>query len=185
VASASASTGDAEFRERLRRYEERMHPNYSLRFDGAKLTLQENGRPIKSWPAVSGRPGTQGQQHQIWMGHGPLPHGDYAISVDEIQQIENWEDVIGRLDFAGITNWRGGRPSWGNYRAWLTPKPGTQTYGRGGFAIHGGSDPGSAGCIDLTDEMDEFVDMMRALGHNQVDVMVDYGPDGAPNHRGR
>ena len=182
MADTNSPTADAEFREQLRRYEERMHPQYALRFDGAKLTLQENGRPIMNWPAVSGRPGLQDQQHQLRRDHGPLPRGEYAIRVGAIQEIQDWEDLAGRL---GIPNWRGGRPSWGNYRAWLTPKPETQTYGRGGFAIHGGSSPGSAGCIDLTDSMDDFADLMRALGQDQVDVMVDYGPDGAPNHRAR
>ena len=52
-----------------------------------------------------------------------------------------------------------------------------------GFAIHGGSSGGWAGCIDLTDRMDEIVDLMRAIGQNQIDVTVDYGPDGDPNHR--
>lgn len=179
---ADSNAADADLRERLRRYERRMHPHYSLGFDGSKLTLRENGNPITSWPAVSGRPGLQGQQHQLWPDHGPLPKGAYEINVDEIQQIGDLEDAVGRL---GLPNWQGGRPSWGNYRAWLTPKPRTQTYGRGGFAIHGGSEPGSAGCIDLTDTMDEFVDLMRALGQTQVDVSVEYGPDGAPNHRPR
>jgi hypothetical protein len=182
MADANSIDEDGEIHERLRRYEQRMHPQYGLRFDGAKLTLQENGRPIASWPAVSGRPGLQGQQHQIWQDHGPLPSGKYGISVDQIQEISDGEDLIGRI---GIPNWRGGRPSWGNYRAWLTPKSETQTFGRGGFAIHGGSSPGSAGCIDLTDHMDEFVELMRALGQSQVEVAVDYGPDGAPNHRPR
>jgi hypothetical protein len=49
---------DEEFRGRLRRYEEQMHPRYDLRFDGSELMLQENGHPIMTWPAVSGRPGT-------------------------------------------------------------------------------------------------------------------------------
>jgi len=180
MADTNSPGADLEFRERLRRYEERMHPQYALQFDGAKLALKENGKSIASWPAVSGRPGLQGQQHQLWRDHGPLPSGRYGINADEIQEISDWEDFKGRI---GIPNWRGGRPSWGNYRAWLTPKLDTRTCGRGGFAIHGGSSPGSAGCIDLTDRMDEFVELMRALGQDQVDVVVDYGADGAPNHR--
>ena len=171
---------DIDLHKQLRRYEDRMHPQYALRFDGGKLALQENGKEIASWPAVSGRPGLQGQQHQLWRDHGPLPSGKYEIGVDQIQQITNWEDAKGRV---GIPNWSGGRPSWGDYRAWLTPKAGTRTYGRGGFAIRGGSSPGSAGCIDLTDKMNEFVDLMRAIGQDQVDVTVDYGPDGDANHR--
>lgn len=89
MADRNDPRASGEFQERLRRYEARMHPQYSLPFDGSKLTLRENGNPIMNWPAVSGRPGLQGQQHQIWMDHGPLPQGDYAISVDGIQEIEH------------------------------------------------------------------------------------------------
>jgi hypothetical protein len=55
-----------------------MHPSYSLQFDGNELTLQENGNPIMSWPAVSGRPGTQGPEHQSYRDHGPLPQGQLS-----------------------------------------------------------------------------------------------------------
>jgi hypothetical protein len=41
----------------------------------------------------------------------------------------------------------------------------------------------AASCIDLTDKMDEFVDLVRAIGQNRVDVTVDYGRGGTPNHR--
>jgi hypothetical protein len=68
-------------------------------------------------------------------------------------------------------------------RFWLTPKAGTEAFGRDGFSIHGGTAPGSAGCIDLTDEMDEFADLMQAIGQNDVAVEVDYGWLGSPNHR--
>src|SRR5689334_25069337 len=70
---ADTNDGKAEFQERLRRYEERMHPQYSLQFDGAKLSLQENGKPIMSWRAVSGRPGTQGPEYQSYRDHVPMP----------------------------------------------------------------------------------------------------------------
>ena len=54
----------------------------------------------------------------------------------------------------------------------------TETYGRGGFLLHGGSNPGSAGCVDLTIEIDHFVRDLRAqLGSNtkcQIHLIVDY-----------
>lgn len=49
----------------------------------------------------------------------------------------------------------------------------------------GGLLPGSAGCIDLTSEMDDFADLMQALGQDEIDVRVDYGWQGSPNHRRR
>ncbi len=89
MADASNSKADVDFRERLRRYEERMHPNYALQFDGSKLTLQENGEPIMSWPAVSGRPGTQGPEYQSYRDHGPAPQGSYRAKVSEMQRHED------------------------------------------------------------------------------------------------
>jgi hypothetical protein len=52
----------------------------SLRLDGHELTVRENGREMVSWPAVSGRPGLQGQQYQLWRDHGPLPRSWQASS---------------------------------------------------------------------------------------------------------
>jgi hypothetical protein len=182
---AETRGAEAELRDRLRRYENRMHPHYALAFDGAKLTLQENGEPVMSWPAVSGRPGTQGPEHQSYRDHGPLPQGDYRATVSELQRYEDndtWDRIKNNL---GGGPWRGGKSSWGNYRLWLAPDANTQTFGRDGFSIHGGSTPGSAGCIDLTSEMDDFADMMQALGQDEVSVRVDYGWEGSPNHRRR
>lgn len=78
-----------------------------------------------------------------------------------------------------------GNAGLGQFRFWLRPKADTQTFGRGNFAIHGGMSPGSAGCIDLTSEMDDFADLMQALGQDEMDVQVDYGWQGSPNHRRR
>ncbi len=38
---------------------------------------------------------------------------------------------------------------WGRWRIRLHPKRGTKSYGRDNFFLHGGSKPGSAGCIDF------------------------------------
>lgn len=180
-----AHIADPELRERLRRYEDRMHPHYALGFDGAKLTLQENGEPILSWPAVSGRPQTQGPEYQSYRDHGPLPQGAYRAKISELQRYED----LGRWDriknSVGGGPWPHGKPAWGNYRVWLAPDHKTQTFGRDNFSIHGGWTPGSAGCIDLTSEMDDFAALMQALGQDEVSVQVDYGWEGAPNHRRR
>ena len=67
----------------------------------------------------------------------------------------------------------GGRPSWGNYYARLEPQPDTETFGRDGFYIHGGNEPGSAGCIDLHDYNDDFFDRLRGQ-RGDMSVIVDY-----------
>ena len=50
----------------------------------------------------------------------------------------------------------GGIATWGHHRVWLTPNPNNQMYKRKNFSIHGGWRSGSAGCIDLTNKMDDF-----------------------------
>jgi hypothetical protein len=92
----------------------------------------------------------------------------------------NWEKMKGVF---GGGPWPKGIPAWGNYRVWLNPDPDTETFGRGNFSIHGGWTPGSAGCIDLTREMDDFAELMQSLGQDEVLVRVDYGWQGSPNHR--
>ena len=181
--SQSSPAADEEFRRRLKAYEERMHPNYDLRFNGRELVLRENGRSILNWPAVSGRPGKQSPEFQAQRDQGPLPEGDYQFNIGGLQkydEISAWQKLKSAL---GGEEWRGGPDSWGRHRFWLTPAPGTETFARSGFSIHGGSTPGSAGCIDLTDEMDEFADLMTALGQDEINVRVDYGSAGSENHR--
>jgi hypothetical protein len=183
MSNPNGLTSDEAFHERLRRYEQRMHPHCGLRFDGRKLSLEENGKAITDWPAVSGRPGTQGPEYQSYRDNGPLPQGNHRINVGEIQRYED-TSLFDRLKGAfNHGTWRGGTPAWGNYRFWLKPEAGTNTFGRDSFSIHGGWTPGSAGCIDLTSEMDDFADLMQALGQDEIGVHVDYGWQGGPNHR--
>ncbi|WP_245964897.1 L,D-transpeptidase family protein [Trinickia dinghuensis] len=49
------------------------------------------------------------------------------------------------------------RAAWGDHRLTIHVYPGTQTFDRGGFFIHGGTHPGSAGCINLHADMEKFV----------------------------
>lgn len=184
-AGVSSSSEAEEFRRRLRAFEQRMHPKYDLRFDGRRLTLRENDRTIADWAAVSGRPGRQDPQYQSLRDQGPLPQGEYRFRVSEMQRFEDLDAVDKVIGGIGLGPWRGGTNAWGRRRFWLTPSANSEMFGRDGFSIHGGKDPGSAGCIDLTDEMDEFAELMSALGQDEVAVKVEYGSDGSPNHRRR
>lgn len=51
--------------------------------------------------------------------------------------------------------------AWGRHWITIHPYPSTKTHGRGGFFIHGGATPGSAGCIDLSVHMSFFVQALR------------------------
>lgn len=181
--SQSSTAADDEFRRRLKTYEARMHPNYDLRFNGRELVLRENGKPILNWPAVYGRAGRQSPEFQTRRGQGPLPEGEYQFKVGGLQRYDEIGSLQKALGTVDAGRWPGGQRSWGRYRFWLTPAPGTETFARSGFSIHGGSTPGSAGCIDLTDEMDEFAGLMTALGQDEIKVRVDYGAAGSANHR--
>jgi hypothetical protein len=69
--------------------------------------------------------------------------------------------------------------SWGNFRSPVIAAKGTNTFGRGGFYLHGGTIPGSHGCIDLTDNMDDFAKFygtwLAGTKKNSIALTVDYG----------
>ncbi len=69
---------------------------------------------------------------------GAIPMGTYTIFSSEISN----PGVLGFIA-RSITG------DWGSWRVPLHPNAGTNTYGRSGFFIHGGSNQGSAGCIDV------------------------------------
>lgn len=67
--------------------------------------------------------------------------------------------------------------AWGNSRTFLQHKAGDNPAfnhrGKNDFSIHGGSVPGSAGCVDLTDQMDAFADFYKKTGE-AADLIVSY-----------
>lgn len=116
----------------------------SLTFDGSKLTLTD-GKKIDSYRAVSGRAASTGKfdyssARQRVHGAGPIPEGIYWINPLELWENAWWKPAPTR--------------AWGNFRITIHPFNTTVTFGRGGFFIHGGSVPGSAGCICLTTDID-------------------------------
>jgi len=146
-----------------------------LYFNGSELSwIDETGKKKESWHAVSGREGFQSGACQQIKNKGPLPEGTWQVRQDQYQRMpdRNWIDKI--MAEIGRTAWPGGESAWGRNRIWLSPETGTEMYGRSGFSIHGGEAPGSAGCIDLTHEMPNFVkkfleycnDMMLVVGYS-------------------
>ncbi|AXV76564.1 MULTISPECIES: tlde1 domain-containing protein [Ralstonia solanacearum species complex] len=79
---------------------------------------------------------------------GPIPEGEYWIQPSELQE-NAWY------------RFRNTRTGWGDYWITIHPHPSTPTYDRGGFFIHGGKNPGSAGCIDLASHMNRFVEALQ------------------------
>ncbi len=146
---------------------------YYLKFDGRYLRLHDGDKIVKEWPAVSGKENFGSPLNQDKPNYGPIPEGTYDIKQKRYQEIGN-ESVLHRF-----TRWPGGTRSWGSSRVWADPTPETVanglTFGRKDMAIHGGDSPGSAGCIDLTHQMDDFAKTFRGLGRD-LRLYVDYTP---------
>lgn len=121
----------------------------SLSFDGQRLIL--TGSAFRVYPAVSGRPDDLGRfdysvARQREGSAGPIPPGRYWIQPSQMWT-NRWYSLAPQA-------------AWGDHRITIHVFPGTQTYERGGFFIHGGTHAGSAGCINLHAAMESFV---RAL----------------------
>jgi len=132
-----------------------------------------DGKKSVCWAAVSGRSGYQSKEYQKTADKGPIPEGKWLISQSKYQKMpdRDWIDQI--INEFGRGAWPGGESSWGKSRIWLTPIQGTQTHGRSGFSIHGGDSPGSAGCIDLTNQLESFIKTFREYGKD-VELTVKY-----------
>ena len=132
-------------------------------FDGEQVILIDaEGNELGRYPATSGlysnslgaqqtilKKALPGLFGHLVTGHvtdtsreeeGPIPEGTYTIdwkSYDPANTVEYlWRSHFGWAD-----------P--GHYSAKLIPDSSTDTKGRDGFRFHGGTRPGSAGCIDV------------------------------------
>ncbi len=148
-----------------------------LNFDLKSLKVTDANYSIDmpglEWKSTSGREGYQSSEFQDVQDRGPIPEGQYKVDparTQSISDIDSWDRFKG--NFGGGT-WPGLEKSWGEHRTWLTPSNGTNTYGRGGFTIHGGSVPGSAGCIDLTSRNNSFHNWLGNYGKPLI-IIVKY-----------
>lgn len=128
---------------------------FSLKFDGYRMSLYKDETQIKSWSALSGKAGSQSPALTGQSYVGPIPEGGWSLDVSQVQTITGMDNAIGMasavykmLGREGFGRWPGGVVSWGVERVDLVPATGTSTLGRDGFTIHGGEQFGSAGCID-------------------------------------
>ena len=137
-------------------------------FDGKKFTLYENDKTIMSWNAVSGKDGYRSPEYQNLKDTGPIPEGTYVARQSELQFYKDitWDNRL--RSAVGFGTWRGGTDSWGESRVWLEPSKETNTYDRSDFSVHGGAEPGSAGCIDLTNHIDDFTQWFEKNGHDLI-----------------
>jgi hypothetical protein len=149
---------------------------HSLRFNGEKLCwINHCGSERKCWSAVSGRPGYQTKEHQSKGDYGPLPEGRWLAKQSEYQKISLKDAAVGMSSVIGFKRgkWPGSVMAWGAHRVWLQPCAGTNTFNRKSFSIHGGWAAGSAGCIDMTSSISEFVSYFLEYGKD-MELIVEY-----------
>lgn len=141
-------------------------PKLQLRFDGKSLIMQ--GTRAYTYPAVSGMSGAD-----------PIPQGRYWINPSELWQRTGTTNIY--FCIGGLVTLNGcsrtvdaHKKAWGNHRITIHPYQQTDTHGRGGFFIHGGTVYGSLGCIDLAGNMDQFVkDLQAELGGTTLNCFAD------------
>ena len=146
---------------------------YEYLFDGNNISLLKDGGVVKSWKAVSGKDGYQSPEFQNVKGKGPIPEGEYDVRQDEHSHMSLFDDIFARAYpyvreiFPSLPKrmgaWTGGYNAWGADKIHLIPTGQQEMFGRDGFFIHGGTVPGSAGCIDLTDQNPNFMTKFLTL----------------------
>jgi RHS repeat-associated protein len=178
-------------------------PSSPCKSNNKAIVLTFNGDTLGSWLAVSGVPETDttevdktvqvfhtsllkgghpdiavttietkrktkfvyNDKNQKWSWSGPIPAGKYWLTPSEEA---NWTNAIRHTTATD---------SWGNYSWPLHAYPETNTFGRGGFFLHGGTLWGSAGCIDVKNS-DALIHSYFGTFDNKpccyVDVIVEY-----------
>lgn len=158
-----------------------------LQFDGKKLSWYQKGQLLRSWDAVSGQLDHQCRDYMSLKNKGPMPEGEWLVSQKRYQNYDRDASFIDKYVCPAYQQvfkepcgaWNGGTESWGNNRIELQPTPSVNTFGRSGIWMHGGTTPGSAGCLDLGDNMDDFTQYFLQYGKD-LPLRVRY-PDGCWN----
>ena len=159
--------------ERVQNDPEWWSKNSGLRasFDGYNFFVKNNGELIGEYPAISGRDEYQTKEATIFQDRGPIPEGSYTLNYNDYEMYDENKAKEG-----GHFSWMNKPDSWGSERLAITADKNTNTYGRGGFYVHGGSTPGSNGCIDLTTYMPDFGKIVREY-QEDIPLIVKYRDD--------
>jgi len=162
-----------------------------MMFNGRELTYFQQGKnkdgeltlSTYSYEAVSGKPLEIGSfsysdESQATKG-GPIPEGEYYVWAQDVQKFDDlskWDKF--KSNFGGSV-FPGGTDSWGNERTWIYPKsvsatnPATgEVVERTNMSIHGGTIPGSRGCIDLHVNAPRFFNHLRQSSSTKAIYMT-------------
>ena len=157
-----------------------------LFFDGNNLHYYRQNKGLV-FDAVSGRKNDSGEFiytniQQSVESEGPIPEGLYYINPQEIQSYWKTSIVQKVVGLFGRGSFPKGPVAWGVERVWIKPEevkvynPITNEYvTRSGFSIHGGLIPGSAGCIDLSGNAQEFFKKLKSSESDYIRLNVNYG----------
>ncbi len=133
-----------------------LHEVEAFTSSGILIVRDDDGNIVGISEFTSGRNGVT-DASVPW--EGPIPPEEYSLDSEDITEGGFLRDLTG---------------DWGDYGVPLKSKPGTETFGRDGFFIHGGDEPGSAGCIDLGSDDKRLLGPSGSLGGHDglVDVIV-------------
>jgi RHS repeat-associated protein len=112
---------------------------------GALTHFNDAGQVVGYYRYTTGREGVT-DPSVPWKG--PIPPGKYTFDPRQITEGGVLRNLLG---------------DWGKYRVPLVPDPSTETFGRSGFFLHGGKEPGSAGCIDVGQTDDVLFPLLKQL----------------------
>jgi RHS repeat-associated protein len=167
-----------------------------LVFDGKQICRMSDDLQEckKCWQAASGKDidgngkfDDFSEEDQKRKGEGPIPEGEYLLPAKKTTDpskegnwdTDDWNDYE-KNDGDGWKPWKTNvdprsKKGWGDRFGRLKPDPKTNTHGRSHFNVHGGEEPGSAGCIDIgCNDKDFFDDVRKDFGDGNVPVTVDY-----------
>jgi RHS repeat-associated protein len=123
--------------------------------DNTTLRYESDDGSVVEMEVTTGVPGVSDPTIE---NQGPIPPGEYILFPDEITPTNFAREYIDPRD-------------WGDYRAPLHPLEGTDTYGRSNFFIHGGEEPGSAGCVDVGDS-DQYLFSLLLENNEPIKLTV-------------
>lgn len=133
-------------------------------YDGTKVkVVNSKGEVLYEHSATSGKgKHMNNPKSQHIQNEGPIPEGIYSFKTSD------WNAQSPLRQLYNIIR---GNGDWGDYNVRLEPI--TYKGNRHSFYLHGGSYPGSAGCIDANSGISQIRDL--TLSQEQVKVIVRYG----------
>jgi len=142
---------------------------FSFSYDGSELSLNKKGvGAVGSVPAYSGMPGARARD-QVIEEFGPIPEGNYVLDPARTQ------DYLGNRRRVILNDWLGLHDfdAWGRCSTLITLARRADVGTRGAFYLHGGTKPGSKGCIDVVENNRRVHRWLRLLGIS-TGLTIDY-----------